>query len=84
MQAWHIWALFNVAAMRHYGHHSIGQARRHVAPAVTGFFQSIALGAHAASRRDGSLQDILRLLTLWFTHGMHTCTGSGQLAPLFL
>ena len=37
--------------------------RRHVVPAVTGFFRSIALG------RDHALQDILRLLTLWFKYG---------------
>jgi hypothetical protein len=35
----------------------------HLRPAIQGFFRSIALG------RDRSLQDILRLLTLWFKHG---------------
>ena len=39
--------------------------RAHIVPAITCFFRSIALGA--ASQR--SLQDILRLLTLWFQHG---------------
>ena len=35
----------------------------HVPPAVHGFFKSIALGS------EKSLQDILRLLTLWFKYG---------------
>ncbi len=35
----------------------------HVAPAIHGFFKSIALGS------EKSLQDILRLLTLWFKYG---------------
>ena len=43
-------------------------AARHVAPAVTGFFRSIALGSQGP-QRGGTLQDILRLLTLWFNHG---------------
>ena len=42
---------------------SATDGRRHVVPAVTGFFRSIALG------RDHALQDILRLLTLWFKYG---------------
>ncbi len=36
---------------------------QHLKPAVQGFFRSIALG------QERSLQDILRLLTLWFKHG---------------
>ena len=39
--------------------------RAHVVPAIECFFTSIALGT--AHQR--SLQDILRLLTLWFQHG---------------
>ncbi len=39
-----------------------------VAPAVSGFFRSVALG-QAAGDRTGNLQDILRLLTLWFNYG---------------
>ena len=39
--------------------------RTHLLAAIACFFRSIALGA-AANR---SLQDILRLLTLWFQHG---------------
>jgi phosphatidylinositol kinase/protein kinase (PI-3 family) len=37
----------------------------HVVPGINGFFRSIALAG------DQSLQDILRLLTLWFSHGSH-------------
>ena len=42
-----------------------GQAdgAQYVVPAVRGFFRSIALG------RERALQDILRLLTLWFKYG---------------
>ena len=70
-KAWHQWALFNVAAMEHYAKHNPNAASRHVAPAVAGFFRSIALSGagHAAASQGGSLQDILRLLTLWFNHG---------------
>lgn len=67
-KAWHHWALFNVAAMDHFAYSDPEAATRHVAPAVTGFFRSIALGA-AQQPRGGNLQDILRLLTLWFNHG---------------
>lgn len=73
-KAWHMWGLFNAAAMEHYARSSPTAAARHVAPAVTGFFRSIALAG--APRDDGGvarggthLQDILRLLTLWFAHG---------------
>ena len=39
--------------------------KAHIVPAIECFFRSIALGAD----RGRSLQDILRLLTLWFAHG---------------
>ncbi|GER42126.1 serine/threonine protein kinase mTOR [Striga asiatica] len=68
-KAWHNWALFNTAVMSHYtlrGHPSV--AGQFVVSAVTGYFHSIACGAHAKGV-DDSLQDILRLLTLWFNHG---------------
>jgi len=70
-KAWHSWALANfevVTAMA-------AQAKRqssgvpqsmlvdHVVPAVQGFLKSIALSSAS------SLQDTLRLLTLWFAHG---------------
>lgn len=71
-KAWHAWALANfevVTAM------AASQTAReatsmpqsvindHVIPAVRGFFKSIALSSTS------SLQDTLRLLTLWFAHG---------------
>lgn len=70
-KAWHAWALANFEIVQ-----AISQRPErgstpvapsivieHVVPAVRGFFQSIALS-------DGSsLQDTLRLLTLWFAHG---------------
>ncbi|KAG2328397.1 hypothetical protein Bca52824_011125 [Brassica carinata] len=66
-KAWHTWALFNTAVMSHYI--SKGQiASQFVAAAVTGYFHSIACAANAKGV-DDSLQDILRLLTLWFNHG---------------
>ncbi|CAA2983774.1 serine threonine- kinase TOR isoform X1 [Olea europaea subsp. europaea] len=43
-------------------------AGQFVVAAVTGYFHSIACAAHAKGV-DDSLQDILRLLTLWFNHG---------------
>jgi hypothetical protein len=54
-------------------HHNRGDpdaALAHVAPAVKGFFKSVALG-QASGDRTGNLQDILRLLTLWFNYGRY-------------
>ncbi|KAG0576661.1 hypothetical protein KC19_5G097200 [Ceratodon purpureus] len=68
-KAWHKWALFNTALISHYtsrGQHAA--AGRHVVMAISGYFSSIANGA-ADNGGDGCLQDILRLLTLWFYHG---------------
>lgn len=68
-KAWHSWALFNTAVMSHYtlrGFPNI--AAQYVVAAVTGYFHSIAFAANAKGV-DDSLQDILRLLTLWFNHG---------------
>ncbi|KAF4471356.1 fkbp12-rapamycin complex-associated [Fusarium albosuccineum] len=70
-KAWHAWALANfeivqALAARNEGHLSRADQStviEHVVPAVKGFFKSIALSAGS------SLQDTLRLLTLWFTHG---------------
>lgn len=68
-RAWHKWALFNTAVMSHYTLRSFpGVAAQFVVAAVTGYFHSIACAAHAKGV-DDSLQDILRLLTLWFNHG---------------
>ena len=70
-KAWHAWALANFEIVQ-----AISQRPErdtviapqsilieHVVPAVRGFFKSIALSAGS------SLQDTLRLLTLWFAHG---------------
>ncbi|EXB61547.1 Serine/threonine-protein kinase TOR [Morus notabilis] len=68
-KAWHQWALFNTAVMSHYtvrGYPIV--AAQFVVAAVTGYFHSIACAANAKGV-DDSLQDILRLLTLWFNHG---------------
>lgn len=76
-KAWHSWALFNTAVMSHYtlkGYASI--AGQYVVAAVTGYFHSIACAANSKDV-DDSLQDILRLLTLWFNHG---ATAEVQLA----
>jgi len=74
-KAWHSWALANFEVVNALtGKDSTGVDNpdispdiltNHVVPAVKGFFRSISLS-------DGSsLQDTLRLLTLWFAHGGH-------------
>ncbi|KAJ6818004.1 serine/threonine-protein kinase TOR [Iris pallida] len=68
-KAWHTWALFNTAVMSHYTVKGYtGKAGQYVVAAVTGYFYSIACASNAKGV-DDSLQDILRLLTLWFNHG---------------
>ncbi|CAL5329434.1 unnamed protein product [Camellia sinensis] len=68
-KAWHKWALFNTAVMSHYTLRGFPAIAAHfVVAAVTGYFHSIACAANAKGV-DESLQDILRLLTLWFTYG---------------
>ncbi|KAF7911617.1 hypothetical protein BELL_0285g00080 [Botrytis elliptica] len=73
-KAWHAWALANFeivqAVQADPGHelHDVNGGNvvvNHVVPAVRGFFKSIALS------QGSSLQDTLRLLTLWFAHGGH-------------
>lgn len=70
-KAWHSWALANfevvtatVAQAKH-KQSNVSQLtiNNHVVPAIQGFFKSIALTSAS------SLQDTLRLLTLWFAHG---------------
>lgn len=71
-KAWHAWALanFEVVTSLTSGdreatdvpHYIVSE---HVVPAVKGFFRSIALSSSS------SLQDTLRLLTMWFAHGSH-------------
>lgn len=74
-KAWHHWAYFNCEAMVYYSGADAEAAQQFVAPAVTGFFRSIELGQASADPHQlgktasSNLQDILRLLTLWFSHG---------------
>jgi FKBP12-rapamycin complex-associated protein len=73
-KAWHAWALANFEVVT--SHTSHGDLEKvdlpslvihsHVVPAIEGFFKSISLSSSS------SLQDTLRLLTLWFAHGEHT------------
>lgn len=70
-KAWHAWALANfevvtaIASQTNRESASLPQSviNDHVIPAVQGFFKSIDLSSTS------SLQDTLRLLTLWFAHG---------------
>lgn len=71
-KAWHAWALANfevVTSQTSLGDRTVAlpssMVYDHVVPAIQGFFKSISL--YSAS----SLQDTLRLLTLWFAHGNH-------------
>ncbi|KAK0535707.1 phosphatidylinositol kinase- protein kinase tor1 [Tilletia horrida] len=64
-KAWHAWALANFEVISYQGRH--GGAKQlmeaSIVPAIEGFFRSIALA------EGSSLQDTLRLLTLWFNFG---------------
>ncbi|KAH8808527.1 armadillo-type protein [Xylogone sp. PMI_703] len=70
-KAWHAWALANFEIVQAIGQrierdHIVvppGVVIEHVVPAIHGFFKSISLS------QGSSLQDTLRLLTLWFAHG---------------
>ncbi|KAI1260688.1 TOR kinase [Xylariaceae sp. FL1019] len=70
-KAWHAWALANFEIVQTLMSPTDRTTPRpdssvvinHVVPAVQGFFKSIALSSGS------SLQDTLRLLTLWFAHG---------------
>ncbi|KAJ2945766.1 hypothetical protein O0L34_g608 [Tuta absoluta] len=78
-KAWHAWAYMNFETVLFYKHQEtnlessiIGEKKpapeyiqQHTVPAVEGFFKSINL-SHGSS-----LQDTLRLLTLWFDYGHH-------------
>ncbi|ROV89439.1 hypothetical protein VMCG_10211 [Cytospora schulzeri] len=73
-KAWHAWALANFEVVQAVSARGDGGSTRidhaivanHVVPAVHGFFESIALS------QGSSLQDTLRLLTLWLTHGAYS------------
>ncbi|KAL8292423.1 hypothetical protein RQP46_001035 [Phenoliferia psychrophenolica] len=69
-KAWHAWALANSEVVSHYVREQNDQNvvseriyTNYLVPAVTAFFRSIALSP------GNSLQDTLRLLTLWFKFG---------------
>ncbi|EKG20255.1 Phosphatidylinositol 3-/4-kinase catalytic [Macrophomina phaseolina MS6] len=72
-KAWHAWALANfevVNAMSPQADRITTElppsaVHEHIVPAIHGFFKSISLSSAS------SLQDTLRLLTLWFAHGGH-------------
>ncbi|CAF4879166.1 unnamed protein product [Pieris macdunnoughi] len=74
-KAWHAWAYMNFETVLFYKHKEDSPEasevnpdetiQRHTVPAVEGFFKSINL-SHGSS-----LQDTLRLLTLWFDYGHH-------------
>lgn len=72
-KAWHAWALanFDVVTSLTSGTDSESAdvppslVSDHVVPAIRGFFKSIELTSTS------TLQDTLRLLTLWFGHGTH-------------
>lgn len=66
-KAWHSWALANFDVI-HFNEQQAGELnhelyRARIKPAVQGFFRSIALCS------GNSLQDTLRLLSLWFKYG---------------
>lgn len=78
-KAWHTWALANFDVISYYerkGTASASHGLSYVVPSVTGFFRSIALSS------GNSLQDTLRLLTLWFKYG-HRAEVSAALAKGF-
>ncbi|KAJ5637081.1 hypothetical protein N7490_006960 [Penicillium lividum] len=72
-KAWHSWALANFEVVTAIANQASRDGKptpvpahivtEHVIPALRGFLRSIALSSTS------SLQDTLRLLTLWFTHG---------------
>jgi FKBP12-rapamycin complex-associated protein len=72
-KAWHAWALANFEVVTSYTSQGDRESvelpqsvvQNHVVPAIEGFFRSISLSSSS------SLQDTLRLLTLWFAHGNH-------------
>ena len=72
-KAWHSWALANfevvtaasARAVKNDTKFTQSTITRYVVPAIVGFFRSISLTSTS------SLQDTLRLLTLWFNHGQH-------------
>lgn len=84
-KAWHSWILANFEVVTTISNQASRDSKpvpvpahivtEHVIPAIRGFLRSIALSSTS------SLQDTLRLLTLWFTHGgdheVHTVVSEG-------
>ncbi|KAL9647121.1 hypothetical protein ABK040_004838 [Willaertia magna] len=68
-KAWHEWALMNSEVVSYIEkrsqNRSVEPLINHIVSALNGYFNSINLSPDINS----SLQDILRLLTLWFKHG---------------
>ncbi|PCH36202.1 atypical/PIKK/FRAP protein kinase [Wolfiporia cocos MD-104 SS10] len=71
-KAWHTWALTNFEVVvfmeNQFDRSTDGPPENlavHIVQAVEGFFRSISL------KNENALQDILRLLTLWFKYGAH-------------
>ncbi|KAI8620292.1 armadillo-type protein [Chytriomyces sp. MP71] len=68
-KAWHSWALSNFEALSYFERVQETVDPQvlisYVVPSIQGFFQSVALS------KGNSLQDTLRLLTLWFKYGFH-------------
>ncbi|XP_058826350.1 serine/threonine-protein kinase Tor [Topomyia yanbarensis] len=75
-KAWHLWAYMNFEVVQNQkqqedlqknpgGDKEKCMIRQYAVPAVEGFFRSINLS------HGNSLQDTLRLLTLWFDHGQY-------------
>lgn len=68
-KAWHAWAVMNFETVLFYKLSPTGLTPAHISlygvPALQGFVRSISLSSGS------SLQDALRLLTLWFDYGHH-------------
>lgn len=68
-KAWHSWALTNFEVINYYEKTNSDNNKvskdliEYVKPSIFGFFKSIALS------KSNSLQDTLRLITLWFKYG---------------
>eukprot|EP00494_Astrolonche_serrata_P002244 UN02250 len=65
--AWHTWALMNYEVNQVLSREKQPGVDKYLVPAVRGFFKSI--GLDDKSLKTTKLQDILRLLNLWFNHG---------------
>ena len=64
-EAWHEWSMINYRIVNHQTNASQLDVTQHVIPAIHGFFRSLYL----QSATDGSRQDVLRVLQLWFEWG---------------